>query len=44
MEGGVGAKDALHEYGGEEELEEGKVQKQGLKKVDTHREGWGDKI
>ena len=27
--GGVGAKDALHEYGGEEELEEEKVQNEG---------------
>ena len=38
MEGGVGAKDALHEYGGEyEELEEEKVQKEGFKiGVDTH--------
>ena len=26
---GVGAKDALHEYGGEEELEEEKVQNEG---------------
>ena len=37
MEGGVGAKDALHEYGGEyEELEEGKVQKEGFEKKNTH--------